>query len=533
MSTLPTLAAGFLGGNTTLTVSSDFAQRYNPVTGKLEFHRGIDLRAASGTPLRAPVKGVFSKHWEKNAGLFATIMFRDSDGTSYYVNFMHMHSVDESLIGKVVEIGTLIGTTGGDKSDGKNAGCSTGPHLHLCVYRGSNTPANALDPKYYFLAQHTLKKKKDGSIIYNASNLSSFSSEYLITVNGTKNKQGQQYVKSWDITVDNETEFKKPKQQKFEVNENLAPGIWQIVKLLIDSSVKGKQIADSSIAVQMGSLVNFFRKVCQEPLVEFMGDTFGNNYYFITRKPPFDKDSILRMFENSCYDIGSDEIISTSLDWNNQEIYSWYRYMPYADVLGISESNYFCPAIFFPDIAAIWGSRPLCVQSNYYNYLDSGVYNKDQKDQKENSLRIIKNMVKDFRYIIESNVYNAFTRRGSITIKGNRKIKRGTLIQMPNSEIFHVDSVSQSYSITTNGVDRSTVLQVSKGILPRYINEVENLNGVKCSYFNIVDFGDYKEEDITQDNFRDIISNWKLNYNVFQFFLSRQHIEQFIKEYDL
>ena len=532
MATLPTLELGFLGGKTTLIVTSDFGWRYNPYKKKNEQHRGIDLRSASGTQLRAPVRGVFSKHWEKNAGLYASIMFKDSDGVTYYVNFMHLHSIEESLIGKVVDVGTVIGTTGGDRSDGKNAGCSIAAHLHLCVYRGTNTPANAVDPKYYFLSQHTLQKKEDKSIIYVGNSVAkSFPSNNLLTFN--QSESGKQNVRAWDFTSGNETEFVKPKQQKFEVEENLAPGIWQIVKLLIDSSVKGKQIADSSIAVQMGSLVNFFRKVCQEPLVEFMGDTFGNNYYFITRKPPFDKESILRMYENSCYDIGSDELVSTSLDWNNQEIYSWYRYMPYADVLGISESNYFCPAIFFPDIAAIWGSRPLCVQSNYYNYLDSGIYNIDQKDQKENSLRIIKNMVKDFRYIIESNVYNAFTRRGSITIRGNRKIKRGTLIQMPNSEIFHVDAVSQSYSVSTNGVDRSTVLQVSKGILPRYINEVENLNGVRCSYFNIVDFGNYKEEDITQDNFRDIISNWKLNYNVFQFFLSRQHIEQFIKEYNL
>ena len=522
MAQLPVFEVGFLGEKTSLIITSDFGYRYNPFTKEQEFHCGVDIRSSSGTIIKAPVKGILSKHWEKKAGLYASIMFNDQDGVTYYVNFMHLHSIEDGLIGQEVSVGTIIGTSGGDPSDGKNAGSnSTGAHLHLCVYRGNNVPANAVDPKYYFLAKHTLQKK-GGGVIYNASFSETFGSEKLITVNSVKGSS-QQYVSAWDETIDNETEFKKPKEQtQYDVTEKLAPGIWQIVKLLIDSSAQDKQVADSSIAVQMGSIINFFRKVCQEPLVEFMGDTFGNNYYFMVRRPPFDKDGYLRMMLSACYQIGTDEIINTALDWNNQDIYSWYRYMPYADVLGISEANYFCPALFFPDIAAVWGSRPLCVQSNYFNFNFSGIYNKDQDANKENELRIIRNMVKDFRYIIESNVYNPFTRRGTITLKGNRRIKRGTLIQLPTGEVFHVDAVSQSYSVSTGGVERSTTIQVSKGILSKYINEWETYNGTKCSYFNIVDFGDYKEEDITQDNFREIISNWKLNYNVFSFFMSRR-----------
>ena len=93
-----------------------------------------------------------------------------------------------------------------------------------------------------------------------------------------------------------------------------------------------------------------------------------------------------------------------------------------------------------------------------------------------------------------------------------------------NGECFHVDGVSQNYSVSTGSIERTTILQLSKGLFSEFIQGKENQNGDFCSYFNIVDFGEYKDEEITQDNFRKIISKWKINRNVFQYFLARQQI---------
>ena len=528
MSNLPVFPRGFIGNKKTLPISSDFSYRIHPVYHVKKFHNGIDIAVDVKTRITAPVRGIVRKGLQPSgAGLYIYIIYKAQDGTTYYIWFMHLHTINESVVGQEVEVGTFLGTTGGAVSDGKKAGNSKGPHLHFEIRKGSNAGTYSVDPKYYFLAQHTLFLKKTNTNVYEATDAQTFTSDALITRAMRINGATQQYVSGWDTTIENETEYEDPVEQvDYDVEGKFAPGIWQIVKLLIDSSVQDKQVADSSIAVQMGSLINFFRKVCQEPLVEFMGDTFGNNYYFIVRRPPFDKEGYIRMLESACVDISNDEIISQELCWNEQEIYSWYRYIPYGDVMGISEANYFCPALFFPDFAAIWGSRPLYIESNYFNFSQSGVYNNKEKDNSDNVNRIFRNMVKDFRYIIESNAYNAFSRRGSITLRGNRKIKRGTLITLSNGECFHVDSVSQSYSVTTNSIERTTTLQLSKGLFLPFIYGKNNFNDVFCSYFNIIDFGDYKDEDITQDNYRKIISKWHVNLNVFSFFLSRQQMIQ-------
>ena len=46
------------------------------------------------------------------------------------------------------------------------------------------------------------------------------------------------------------------------------------------------------------------------------------------------------------------------------------------------------------------------------------------------------------------------------------------------------------------------------------------------SYFNIIDFGDYKDkkDHITMDDWRDIISSWKVNHDVFKFFMRKMQI---------
>lgn len=522
MASYRTFKKGFLEGQSQLRVTSDFGMRV--MNGRIERHNGIDFGVPAGTTLNAPLSGkiVAKRVQKRGAGLYVTIQHEVERGVYIYVLLMHLQSVEPYInIGYRVVEGERIGKTGGAKGD-PNAGTSTGPHLHLEVRSGGNGHANAVDPKRWFLAKETLFSKKLGRVIQEGNDsFLTFGENSLTTF------ANQKYSSEKDITVQDQTEYKpvpKKKQISTEAKERLAPGIWQITKLLIDSSVQGKQVVDSGVATQQGSLLNFFRKVCQEPLVEFSGDTFGNKYYWIAKKPPFDKHGFKKLIEHTAIQISEDEVISENISWNNQDIYSWYQYIPYAELIDVQETMLYVPAVFFPEYAAVWGSRPLSVQSNYYNFVASGK-NDDKEENDGNVDNVMKNAIRDLKYLIESNAYNPFTRKGTITINGDRRIKRGTVILHTSGEVFYVDAVSNSYDINLAGVNRTTTLTVSKGMYPAYIYGKE-IGGEEMSYFNLIDFGETEEGDITGDNWKEVISSWKVNLNSFGFFMAKQQVLQ-------
>lgn len=521
---------GFLGGKTELIITSDFRNRKAPGAKKYSFHYGIDLRAASGTNITAPVSGeVGNVTMSKKGGLGFCLKTKDTDNTPFYIWFFHMHQClfSKKDIGKKIIAGTLIGQSGGDPriDSATIAGAySTGPHLHLEVRKGGNDSAHAVDPKCYFLGRHVLmyangtfysENNYVGGVYGGAGTM--FSSDATLTV--TDVMSGVSLVNDLESlgTMSNaETEYDAPKKKRLpEAFERYALGIWQITKLLIDSSVQHKQICDSSISTQTGSILNFFNKVCQQPFVEFMGDTFGNQFYWLIRKPPFDREGFLRGM-NSIRNISEDVIINRSFQYET-EVYSWYRYIPTGDVLGVSEQLFMSPAVFFPEYAAIWGSKPLCIQSAYFNVNAAGMNNLDHKAESNNGNRIAKNIVADFKFIIECNAYRPFSRRGSVTIKGTRKIKRGTFVEFDDGEVFHVDAVSHSHVVSLGNAQQTTTLQLSHGIYKEYINNEKN------SYFNIIDFGLDKEE-VRSDNYRSIMSRWKVNVECFNFFYKKKFL---------
>ena len=293
----------------------------------------------------------------------------------------------------------------------------------------------------------------------------------------------------------------------------------------MDSSVSQRQIFDSSISMQTGPLINFFNKVCQQPLVELSGDTFGDQYYFMVRKPPYDKEGMKKMQSLVSYVIDESEIMSTNIGWSNTGIYSWYQLIPFAEFGGLDQTMLYMPAIFFPEYAAIWGSKQLVIQSQYVNFYMSGYWDQTtDEEKKRNGENIIKNAINDLKYLIESNAYNPFTRSGTIVLNGDRRIKRGTLVIMPNNEQFYVDGVANSFSISGNSVERTTTLTVSRGMFQEFIDGVE-VNGDLMSYFNIIDFGeDFNINNITTEEWKKILSKWKVNVNVFAFFLKRSQM---------
>lgn len=101
-------------------ISSVFGWRKHPLTGDRRFHAGIDIAAASGTPVLAAYSGqVEIADWVSGYGVTVILNHNSAQQTLYG----HMSEVFVRP-GQWVERGTVIGRVG-------STGNSTGPHLHF------------------------------------------------------------------------------------------------------------------------------------------------------------------------------------------------------------------------------------------------------------------------------------------------------------------------------------------------------------------------------------------------------------------
>jgi hypothetical protein len=303
-------------------------------------------------------------------------------------------------------------------------------------------------------------------------------------------------VSYFDILLDSERTL----STTADSSEVLATGIWQIVNLTIDNAVANRRIVDSSISSANGSLLNFIKKICQEPFVEYYMDTYSDSFNLIIRRPPFNEEGITTLLEGKVrnqytgetvnapvIDVNEIDVISESLGFNDSEVYSWYRLTPQSSFTGNNSiySTAYLPALYFPEYAEIWGSKPLELIHNYFPYIPL-----DQGNKSDNIL--LKQCFVDLAFIVESYAYLPFTRKGTIVMNGDRRIKVGNLIRYnPSGEIFLVDAVSQSYVINEGTIDRTTTVQVSRGMIEQLIYGVEMDLGdgrtKTVSYFNIID----------------------------------------------
>lgn len=579
---------GWLGGRTKWTISSPMGMRIHPISHKRKFHGGNDISTPTGTKIYAPCDGTVEKQSQgkKGGGLYIIL----KAGNGYWFYFMHLSKVVKT--GSVKE-GDLIAETGGDPHrDPNNAGSSTGPHLHFEV-RKNGDRSKRVDGKYF--VTDTWVSKHTGAIMTSSS-----SNIPLITVNESDYTELQQTAVNQEYTIDEADMVPIQEQdisgdvdwqatendedddedmvitQDRNLEEGLVSGIWQIMKLVIDEDVANLRIRDAATSLQQGSLINFFQKVCQQPFVEFFGDTYGDQYYFIARRPPFDKEGMKKtmvaqgLFDaeattsyegaddsfdgknvnsKTIYDIYEDDIISSNISFNNQNIYSWYQFIPIYELGAPTELQYLIPAVLFPEYAAIWGSKSLSIRSQYRNFRNSNISDEVKNGEKSEQGDVeVRHSIHDLKYIIESNAYNPFVRQGTITIFGNRKIKRGIFIRvfwnsLDCSEIFYVENVSQNYSVGSNGISRTTTLTLSHGMLSEYMfdnaqfstkigyDDVPEEEKTTLSYFNIIDFGDYEEnrDKIDMDKWREIISKWKVNVTAFMFFLRKTHFLRHLK----
>lgn len=117
-------------------IGGGFGWRRDPFTGLKQFHRGLDICAPVGTPVKAPADGIVIKA-ERDAGYGNTLYISHGDGI--VTRYGHL-SAFKAQPGQKVTRGQVVALVG-------NTGRSTGAHVHYEVMvRGQN-----VDPMQYLV----------------------------------------------------------------------------------------------------------------------------------------------------------------------------------------------------------------------------------------------------------------------------------------------------------------------------------------------------------------------------------------------
>jgi hypothetical protein len=361
------------------------------------------------------------------------------------------------------------------------------------------------------------------------------------------------------IVPQNKSNYKK---QDSNLSDNLhsepSTGVWQIVKLLVDESISDRRICDASSSMPDNSLMVQMQKLCQDPFVEFFGDTYGDLYNIIVRQPPFtesqifsalngiinskgtitdQKDSLnlpnptIKSYEaDLLLSIEPTDILSQDIRWENEQIYSWFEIKPQGNFIGGNNniSLAYIPIVYFPQYANKWGSRKLSYVSNYISA--KSFEGKDSDNNKDYTKTAILN---DYKYIIDSFVYLPFTRNCTVVLNGDRRFKIGTWIHHKGTgEIYYVTNVVQSFQITTSSIERTTTLTLTRGMFEKYLKG-------DITYFNIVN-----TQLITQQILKNITtgtqttsksqinvkSDFGVNQDVFDFFYQRRQMDDYLNK---
>ncbi len=307
-----------------------------------------------------------------------------------------------------------------------------------------------------------------------------------------------------------------------------AAGIWQIIKLQIDNySVNDRTVIENRLAVHSGSLLNAMKIFADDRFIELFGDTYVDQFFIIVRRPPFNKKGVFDYIKkitgaapiglpfevdknierksntpkllkdsnehiekqndthhhNNGQSIDDGIVISENFSWFSGDVYSWYRIsLPSVNAADRTYASDKFPVIFFREYCEIWGNRALDVQSNYTPWNKIPL----KTNKKEITTTFETQLYEDLAFLVESNAYLPFTRTGTITIHGDRRIKAKTWIRyLPTGEIFYVENVHNSYRISEGSIERITTLSVSRGmveynssgqyILPLYFQIIDGL----------------------------------------------------------
>ncbi|OPY12075.1 MAG: Murein DD-endopeptidase MepM [Syntrophus sp. PtaB.Bin001] len=117
-------------------ISSSYGNRVNPVSGRFQVHKGVDMACEMGTPIRATADGivVFSG-WSGGSGNLVVLEHGLGFSTCYAHNMTNIVQP-----GQKVQRGDAIAYVG-------STGYSTGPHVHYEIWE-NGIP---IDPSSYLL----------------------------------------------------------------------------------------------------------------------------------------------------------------------------------------------------------------------------------------------------------------------------------------------------------------------------------------------------------------------------------------------
>lgn len=379
-------------------------------------------------------------------------------------------------------------------------------------------------------------------------------------------------------------------------------GVWKIIKLSIDENLKSRILADFGITQTSAPLLDSFRNCCQDPFVEFFGDTYNNTYHLVARVPPFNKKAITSILKSTLtdmeykyqfsdeegvsgnlskkndilkettsrtsrispvdvkrtrlqsytrdsnslvIDILPEDVLRESLTFNTENIYTWFAlgYEGVSTLGGKHElARAYIPQIFLKPYMDIWGNNRLEINSTYYNY---NSFFGPKGEGEYSTFRTA--AINDFMYMVEIYAPMPFVRRGTITINLDRRIKKGTFIRYQRTgEIFYVLGVSHETSISNNSVEGITTLQLTRGMVEKYIEGNREVTvtfndgttkTITPSYFNIVDkellqqmvsifvSGKIPETEEGERFRQNISKTWAVNTDIFNFFLQRKQFD--------
>ncbi|HEY9060325.1 MAG TPA: M23 family metallopeptidase [Pseudobacteroides sp.] len=114
-------------------LGSEFGDRIHPIKGKVEMHKGIDIKANHGVAIKAAMAG---KVIEAGPNSSFGNMVKIDHQNGYITLYAHC-SVIVTKKGNMVKQGEIISKVG-------STGTSTGPHLHFEIWK-NGTPVNPLD----------------------------------------------------------------------------------------------------------------------------------------------------------------------------------------------------------------------------------------------------------------------------------------------------------------------------------------------------------------------------------------------------
>lgn len=124
------------------SITSEYGLRFHPTQHVYKMHNGVDIGVPMNTKVYASAAGIVSKITrvanpnKKNSSCGGNMVYvkHRIDGQEYTTVYMHLHTISVSL-NDYVTLNSIIGYSGGGESYDY---CTTGPHLHFGVMKGSS-----------------------------------------------------------------------------------------------------------------------------------------------------------------------------------------------------------------------------------------------------------------------------------------------------------------------------------------------------------------------------------------------------------